>query len=182
MGGLIDPVENMREDQVYIFTGTLDSVVPPELSPKMKSFYSRFIEEDQIELKNDIAAEHGFPSANDGGVCSELVPPNYVNFCNYNGAAEMLKRVFGPMSDDDQNEFVQNGDASAIAMDSQGYIFVPSRCENRANPCHLHLHFHGCTQGRENIGDGYIRQSGLLPLAEANNYQYATKEGYQLRA
>ena len=28
-GGLIDPVENMREDQVYIFTGTLDSVVPP---------------------------------------------------------------------------------------------------------------------------------------------------------
>jgi len=223
--GLIDPVENMREDQVYIFTGTLDSVVPPELSPKMKSFYSRFMEEDQIELKNDIAAEHGFPSANNGGVCSELVPPNYVNFCNYNGAAEMLKRVFGPISDDatldeyilrdyDQNEFVQNGDASTIAMDSQGYIFVPSRCENRANPCHLHLHFHGCTQGRENIGDGYIRQSGLLPLAEANNivmvfpqikqnwlqgnpfgcwnfwgylgdqanYQYATKEGYQLEA
>lgn len=27
--GLIDPVENMRGDQVYIFTGTLDSVVPP---------------------------------------------------------------------------------------------------------------------------------------------------------
>ena len=74
------------------------------------------MEEDQIELKNDIAAEHGFvrntfkvlwllsfnfkPSANDGGVCSELVPPNHVNFCNYNGAAEMLKRVFGPISDD----------------------------------------------------------------------------------
>ena len=29
--GLIDPVENMKEDQVYIFTGTLDSVVPPGL-------------------------------------------------------------------------------------------------------------------------------------------------------
>ena len=27
--GLIDPVENMREDKVFIFTGTLDSVVPP---------------------------------------------------------------------------------------------------------------------------------------------------------
>ena len=29
--------------------------------------------------------------------------------------------------DYDQNEFAINGDASAIAMDSQGYVFVPSR-------------------------------------------------------
>ena len=78
--GLIDPVENMREDQVYIFTGTLDSVVPPgmnlqrkvkmtrtkihytfvEMSPKIQNFYSQFMDENHIELKNDIAAEHGF--------------------------------------------------------------------------------------------------------------------------
>ena len=95
------------------------------------------------------------------------------------------------------------------------------------------LHWSLWSQGRENIGDGYIQQSGLLPLAEANNivmlfpqvinlwtfyqtifnsplplqikqswlqgnpagcwnfwgylgdqanYQYATKEGYQLEA
>ena len=88
------------------------------MSPKIKNFYSRFMDEDHIELKNDIAAEHGFvsqtisnisfvfssvssyqPSANDGGVCSEQVPPYYVNYCNYNGAAQMLKKVLGPIDD-----------------------------------------------------------------------------------
>ena len=33
--GLIDPVENMSEDQVYIFTGTLDSVVPPGMKTQI---------------------------------------------------------------------------------------------------------------------------------------------------
>jgi len=178
--GRIDPVENMRADQVYIFHGTLDSIVPLEMASRIKNFYSRFMDEDHIELKDDIEAEHGFPSANDGGVCSHLVPPNYVNFCNYNGAAQLLKKVLGPINEDvnteeydlrdyDQNEFVSDGDANANGMDAQGYIFVPSSCENGANNCHLHVHFHGCTQERGNIGDGYIRQSGLLPLAEANN-------------
>ena len=30
------------------------------MSPKIHNFYSQFMEEDHIELKNDIAAEHGF--------------------------------------------------------------------------------------------------------------------------
>jgi len=35
--------------------------------------------------------------------------------------------------------------------------------------CHLHLHLHGCTQTREWIGDGYVRESGFIPLAARNN-------------
>ena len=31
-----------------------------EMSPKIQNFYSQFMDEDHIELKNDIAAEHGF--------------------------------------------------------------------------------------------------------------------------
>ena len=30
------------------------------MSPKIKGFYGLFMEENQIELKNDIEAEHGF--------------------------------------------------------------------------------------------------------------------------
>ena len=33
----------------------------------------------------------------------------------------------------------------------------------------IYISFTQWTQERGNIGDGYIRQSGLLPLAEANN-------------
>ena len=74
--GRIDPVENMRADQVYIFHGTLDSIVPLgraslqneigynvsilEMASRIKNFYSRFMDEDHIELKDDIEAEHGF--------------------------------------------------------------------------------------------------------------------------
>jgi len=136
--GRIDPVENIRDDQVYIFHGTLDSIVPWELGQRIGKFYSRFMDEDHIELKDDIEAGHGFPSANEGGVCSQVGPPNYVNFCNYSGAAELLKKVLGPinenidqkeysLSDYDQNMFATNGDANANGMDNQGYVFVPSR-------------------------------------------------------
>ena len=80
------------------------------------------MDEDHIELKDDIEAGHGFvrqlcmsnihshitfifkPSASDGGVCSQVGPPNYVNFCNYSGAAELLKKVLGPINEDVNTE------------------------------------------------------------------------------
>ena len=54
------------------------------------------------------------PSATDGGVCSQLVPPNYVNFCNYNGAAQMLKKMLGQINDD-----VPQGDEYTLRLDSK---------------------------------------------------------------
>ena len=61
----------------------------------MKEFYEHFISSDRIELKNDVAAEHGLPTddAAAGGPCEELNPPFYVNNCHYSGARHILNKV-----------------------------------------------------------------------------------------
>ena len=77
----------------------------------MKNYYRNFLPESQIELKDDIEAEHGFvrkysyflfytiswfqPTDNprQGGACESLNPPYFVNNCNYNGAYHILNKV-----------------------------------------------------------------------------------------
>ena len=87
------------------------------------------------------------------------------------------------LQDFDQNEFYFSA-ANAHGMDNSGFIFVPENCQNGTLTCHLHVHFHGCSQvlnikfvfssykilqGQEFVGAGYARRTEFLPLAEANN-------------
>ena len=113
--GLIDHVANLEEDNVYIWQGYLDTIVYSGGTSRyiyfpftgficvlllgegqrMKEFYEHFISSDRIELKNDVAAEHGLPTddAAAGGPCEELNPPFYVNNCHYSGARHILNKV-----------------------------------------------------------------------------------------
>jgi len=224
--GLIDPVENISNDNIYIFHGQADSVVPWDQAGKIKNFYNNFLADgSNIEIKDDIMGEHGFPTNDQGGFCLFLNSPNFVNNCDYDGAFHILQKTLGeiaPKADDgevdyvlkdfDQAEFFEDNDAEGNSLDKNGYVFIPDSCVNGSVQCHLHLHLHGCTQTREWIGDGYIRETGFLPLAQANNivmvfpqikagganpngcwnfwgylgdadnYQYATKQGKQMKA
>merc|ERR1712183_668858 len=224
--GLIDPVENISNDNIYIFHGQADSVVPWEQASKIKNFYQNFLAEgSNIEIKDDIMGEHGFPTNDQGGFCLFLNSPNFVNNCNYDGAFHILQKTLGevvPKADDgyvdyelkdfDQAEFFEDSDAEGNSLDKNGYAFIPDSCVNGSVQCHLRVHLHGCTQTREWIGDGYIRGTGFLPLAKANNivmlfpqikanaanpngcwnfwgylgdadnYQFATKQGKQMKA
>jgi len=224
--GLIDPVENMSNDNIYIQHGQADSVVPWEQAGKIKNFYQNYLADgNNIEIKDDIMGEHGFPTNDQGGFCLFLASPNYVNNCDYDGAFHILQKTLGeiaPKTDDgevdyelkdfDQAEFFEDNDAEGNSLDKNGYVFIPDSCANGSVQCHLHVHLHGCTQTREWIGDGYIRETGFLPLANANNvvmvfpqikanaanpngcwnfwgylgdadnYQYATKQGKQMKA
>ena len=45
----------------------------------------------------------------------------------------------------------------------------PHSCSDGELSCHLHVHFHGCGMERGWLGNGYIKRTGFLPLAEANN-------------
>ena len=54
-------------------------------------------------------------------------------------------------------------------MGDEGFIFIPDRCSNGANECHLHVHFHGCGMEKGWLGDGYVQRTGFLPLAQTND-------------
>ena len=88
-------------------------------------------------------------------------------------------------SDFDQNEFFEDN-ANGHSLSDNGYIFIPQNCANGTAKCHLHVHFHGCgqvklktniekdnyncfIQGRSQVGDGYIKRTGFLPIANENN-------------
>jgi len=179
--GQIDPIDNMLDDNVYIFQGTLDSVVPFYRGIRMKNYYQNFLPESQIELKDDIEAEHGFPTDNpsQGGSCESLNAPYFVNNCNYNGAYHILNKILGNIATEetendgsfstyDQNEFFDNS-ANDNGLDDEGYVFIPDRCANGTVQCHFHLHLHGCTQEKGWVEDGYVQRTGFVELAKKND-------------
>jgi len=179
--GAIDPTENMSGDQVFIFQGHKDPIVPWTNAGLIHQFYSEFVPEHNIEEKSDLQATHGMPSDSYGCACDTLCPYFYINNCDYNGAAAIFQKTLpgfvtsssdqttsGTLQRFDQEEFYNN-DAGGHSMESQGYVYIPQRCTNGAHQCHLHINFHGCGMGSNWIGDNYIRHSGFLPLADANN-------------
>ena len=51
-------------------------------------------------------------------------------------------------------------------MAEQGFVYVPSAC--RAGGCRVHVAFHGCRQGEDQIGRRFVEGAGYNPWAEAN--------------
>jgi len=183
--GLIDSLDNIKNDNIYLFHGLLDSIVPWENVGEMKRFYDQLLSDgNEVELKDDISAEHGFPNELGEG-CETLNDPYFVNNCNnYLGAFHILNKTIGnividnsvdvdqvnlQLEDFDQNEFFWGNNALGASLDPKGFIYVPERCKNGNNKCHLHVHFHGCSQTRGQIGSGYVTRTGFMSLAKTND-------------
>ncbi|KAI9552869.1 hypothetical protein GHT06_020753 [Daphnia sinensis] len=176
----IDSVNGLVNDRVFIFHGTEDSVVNPGSGDNVETFYNQY--NSQVYKKNDIAAQHCMPTDNYGGACDQLNSASYINNCGYNGAFEMSNYLYGggltrPSGNEaimsnlmefDQSEFFEISAPSTSSMDTVGYVYVPTRCANGAQ-CKLHVAFHGCQQGREEIGNVYAVHAGYLEVAELND-------------
>ena len=180
--GAIDPISELVGDDVFIFQGRSDPIVPWENARLIHQFYSAFTNEEKIMEKSDLEASHGFPTRGFGCDCDQLCPPFYINNCNYDGAKAVLEQMLSSSSNNgtatqafegkltafDQDEFF-DGDAGGKSMADQGYLYVPDQCASGQIACHLHFNFHGCTTGSSWIGNNYIQHSGLLQAADANN-------------
>lgn len=53
-------------------------------------------------------------------------------------------------------------------MDEIGYLYLPDACL-KGEYCTLHVHLHGCWLGAGVYKDVYLRQTGFLEYAAANN-------------
>ncbi|CAJ0960722.1 unnamed protein product [Ranitomeya imitator] len=159
--GLLDPLSNLANSRVYIFSGTRDTVVVPGVVKKQEEYYASYITgSGALKTVYDVAAQHGMPTDSYGGVCGST-NLDYINNCNYNGAYEALNHIYGgglekPSSGAaftgqlilfDQVEFFKLAAPSTYGMDTAGYVYVPSSCQSGAQ-CKLHIVFHGCLQGR----------------------------------
>lgn len=177
--GDIDPVQNLRSQRVYIFSGLEDPLVSPSVVEAVQAFFrAAGTPPSRIQYVNTFHAGHGFLSANFGGRCAETEPP-YVNTClvgaaRYDQPGAILKQIYGALQPRtaslpaapqpfDQTEFASN--FSGLA--DTGYVYVPSACRTRPG-CRVHVVFHGCEQNADEVGDAVYGRMGFNEWAERN--------------
>jgi len=188
----IDQLANLTKSQIYLYSGTRDSVVYPTVMKSLQTYYQAFA--NNIKTDFNTASEHCIPTDNYGNTCSYKGTP-YINNCNHDGAGLALKYIYG---DDlnprgksnpnnlitiDQTKFIPSGyTASSISVAKTGYVYVPSACSDKQIPCKIHVSFHGCLQTIADIGDKYYNHAGFNEWAETNNiiviYPQAVKSSF----
>lgn len=172
--GTIDPVDGLKADKVFLFSGENDTLVPQSVMDTLNTYYQSFLPAANIKYVNNIPAQHAFVTDGYGSACGYLGSP-YINNCGYDTAGEILKFIYGnlnPPGDPakgtllpfDQTEFLPS---DSISMAPTGHIFVPADCQTGAG-CRLHVAFHGCLQDEQHIGDAFYTNAGYNRWAATN--------------
>lgn len=184
--GVIDKTANMKDDRVYLFSGTDDSVVDSKVMGTLQTYYNFFVQPNNIVADFNVKAEHCFPTLAYGEACAQLSSP-YIGKCQFDGASKAFSALFGTLSAKatavkanlmsfNQAPYFTNRQAS---LGDTGYIYVPTACAGGATTCRLHLALHGCLQTMDDIDNAYASQIGMNEWAESNNiivlYPYTKK-------
>jgi hypothetical protein len=177
--GYIDKLDNLKNDKVWMFSGTKDTEVYQGVMKKLNEYYGHYITDTSnlVTLFN-YSAEHSFVTNNYGNDCSYLGSP-YINNCHLDGAGQILNHIHGPlkppttMKKSNIFSFSQStytpSDPKGIGMDTTGYAYVPTGCQSSTATCKLHIAFHGCEQGHYFLKDTYYMHTGYNEWAESNN-------------
>lgn len=174
--GSIDPVANLQNSKVYLFSGTLDSVVKPGVMDALRTYYNSFVPASNVVYKKDIAAEHALVTDDYGNSCATKGTP-YINNCNFDLAGAMLQHLYGSLNarnnatlpagnfiEFNQGEFVTNH-----GMASTGWAYVPQACQAGGTAtCRLHVVLHGCKQNVSDVQQQYVRNTGYNRWADTN--------------
>ena len=171
-GHVADP-ENLADDPVWIFHGTLDTTVAVEVNDATNSLYSEFVPTDQIVYVKDVPAAHIFPARGHGHACNAMQPP-FVGDCDYDAAGEILNHLYAGLetpASEPETELTTTTlpGASDAGLSDTAYLFVPPACTDGDQSCALHLVLHGCAQSAVTLEKEFMQQSGYLSWAEANN-------------
>jgi poly(3-hydroxybutyrate) depolymerase len=172
--GLIDPVANMQQSKVYLFSGSLDSTVKPGVMDALRTYYNSFVPAANVVYKKDIAAEHAMITDDFGSTCSTKASP-YINDCNFDLAGAMLQQIYGTLNPRNNNalpagnfvEFNQSQFITNHGMSPTGWAYIPAAC-TAGEQCRVHVVFHGCQQNYTLVGDKYVRSTGYNRWGDTN--------------
>lgn len=173
----IDPVSNMENDMVYLYSGTKDITVVKGVVKALDTYYSDFVDQSNVKRVFNKPSGHAFITDNYGNGCVTSMGP-WINNCSYNQAYEILNHIYGgnllkPDSsaagifyEFDQTQFV---DITKGVMNSAGYVYVPSNCNSLNSNCKVHVSLHGCRQGKSFMEDKYALHTGYNEVADLND-------------
>lgn len=174
--GRIDPLTSLRDDRVYLFSGSNDRTVVPAIVAAAYEYYRRLgLPDENLTYVTDLPAGHAFVTDDQGLACDATAKPFVVD-CDYDQAGEVLKRIYGrlaPRAAKPAGTFIEFDQRPFLAghenhgMEKRGVVYVPPSCA-QATACRVHVAYHGCAQSRAVAGDAFIRQSGYANWADAN--------------
>ncbi|WP_026732749.1 extracellular catalytic domain type 2 short-chain-length polyhydroxyalkanoate depolymerase [Fischerella sp. PCC 9605] len=187
--GKTDPISNLKDDSVYLFSGALDPIVFTPVMDATQKFYKALgVPNKKIEYIKNIPAGHGFITPDWGGQCILSQSP-FINDCDYDQAGEILRHLLGKLNpptktltgqlvEFNQNEFINNPNAHGMAK--KGYVYIPQTCAD-GEVCRLHIALHGCEQSYEDIGDEYYTHTGYNQWADSNNIVVLYPQAHRIR-
>lgn len=162
--GNIDPLVNLQNQKIYVFSGTNDTVVrQPAVDATVQFFKMTGVPDANLTYVNKVPAGHAFisPTRSNTNACSTNASP-YVNYCEvnnqlYDQAGTLLTFIYGQLAPPvgspggrviafDQAEF----SSTFSAMAPQGLAYVPQYCSENSG-CRVHVVFHGCLQTAEQV-------------------------------
>jgi len=169
----IDPTANLARSRAWLFAGSADQTVYPAVVQALRDFYRPYRAE--VLLVADKPAGHGMVTDRYGSACGVTEPP-YIVDCDYDAAGQLLAFLLGPLRQPaaqesgrllsfDQARYAE-GDAHGIALDDAGFVYVPQRCATEQ--CRIHVAFHGCRQGKAEVGERFVREAGYNRWADTN--------------
>lgn len=173
--GLLAPASALANDKVWIFHGSADNTVHPNLGQALAEQYQQWLPKEHIFLVNDQPFAHHFPSNKPGLTDCHSSSSPFIASCVYDTAGKLLSHLYGSVQAPatqasgtvhaiDQH---QVKGAAKAQLAKTGYLYVPASCSS-AQPCRLHISFHGCRQNAEMVGDAYVTQTGLNEYADTN--------------
>lgn len=171
--GAIDPLSNLVNRRVYLYSGSKDKIVWQDMVKKNQDFFANLGAYTHADY--DIGSEHAFPTDYFGNACDKLGKP-YINNCNFKGSKHALEETMGvtlnpqvDFKETNMKSFSQKNYNPGLSSSfgSTGYIYIPDGCQTQE--CPLHVAFHGCSQTIGDIGLDYVKNTGFLGLAESNN-------------
>ncbi len=172
--GRVDDVAHLTLDQIYLFHGQADDTVARATMDALRETYAMLgVPAGQIAYETGVVAGHGFVTES-GELNCATTGPDFLIDCDIDQAGDILAHLYADLApaveprDEgvlrvDQAQYLQG----TAGMDDTAFAYIPEACAAGAR-CRLHIALHGCQQGREVIGDDYVRLTGYNRWAESN--------------
>jgi predicted esterase len=193
--GEIDPIANLADDRLYIFTGSMDKVVSSDVVAKTREFYELLgVDPANIDYRDTVPAGHSIITDNPEDSLLSTNQPPYINNGGFMLSHDMLRHIYGPrklkppserlngrLLRFDQTEFFDN--QPRASMSPFAYAYVPRDVEEGAK-ARVHIAIHGCKQGynytdylfgradtvnQPPYGNRYITTTGYNNIADSND-------------
>jgi len=175
----IDSVAHIAHQKAYLFSGSVDHVVPRDVMISLHDYYEHFTAPGNIVFNTTTHAGHGWISPYGSNPCINE-KANYINSCDFDPEKDFLSLFYGELHakkegtlsgkiiEFDQNALFDDRDADAHSADQKGFAFVPATCSD-LQPCKLVIALHSCGQDYGKVGMDFVMQSGINQWADTNN-------------